>query len=324
MLGAGPVVGLRLARSEPAPPTVAPCEPGSRALTTPPDGQIAFSRTIFDPATNTPTGGDIWSVATDGSDLVAVDRPARDRAGPRPGPRTASASRSLGIDSVSTGDIWLIDADPTAADRHLTQLTDGAGLEVRSGVVARWAIDRLRRRLAGAPSVWIRSADGTGEARRVVDGNWPSWTPDGTRLLVTVGTDFTDTEAWPTSTSTAASRRSCRSGCRTPRRVPSTPWAGSPSCRARTTTRTRPVDLERGRLHGRARWRPRPVADHEHAGERPLAALVVAVERLARLHERRRHEPGRASRSSFRRASRSTSPSGAYDAFPAWRPEPAS
>lgn len=42
--------------------------------------------------------------------------------------------------------------------------------------------------------MWIRSADATGEARRVVDGNWPSWTPDGTRLLITVGTDFTDTK----------------------------------------------------------------------------------------------------------------------------------
>ena len=95
---------------------------------------------------------------------------------------------------MSSGDIWLIDADPTAADRHLTQLTDGAGLEFAPA----WSPDG--RSIAyvadwqGSPSVWIRSADATGEARRVVDGNWPSWTPDGTRLLVTVGKDFTDTK----------------------------------------------------------------------------------------------------------------------------------
>ena len=28
----------------------------------------------------------------------------------------------------------------------------------------------------------------------MVDGNWPSWTPDGARLLVTIGKDFTDTK----------------------------------------------------------------------------------------------------------------------------------
>ena len=162
-------------------------------MTTPPDGQIAFSRTTFDAATRTPTGGDIWSVATDGSGLVQLtDLPEIELypAWSPDGGRLAFAR----LDGMSDGDIWLIDADPTAADRHLTQLTDGDGL----AFAPTWSPDG--RSIAyvddwqGAPSVWIRSADATREPRRVTDGNWPSWTPDGSRLLVTVGTDFTDTK----------------------------------------------------------------------------------------------------------------------------------
>jgi TolB protein len=162
-------------------------------VTTPPDGQIAFSRTAFDPATRAPTRGDIWSVGTDGSDLTQLtDQPEIELypAWSPDGQRLAFAR----LDSMSKGDIWLIDADPTASDRHLIQLTDGDALEFAPA----WSPDG--RSIAyvddwqGAPSVWIRSADATGEARRVADGNWPSWTPDGSRLLVTVGTDFTDTK----------------------------------------------------------------------------------------------------------------------------------
>jgi Tol biopolymer transport system component len=162
-------------------------------VTTPPDGRIAFSRTDFDPETNTPTGGDIWSVATDGSDLIRLTELPEIELSPAWSPDGQRLAFTR-LDTMTSGDIWLIDADPTAADRHLTQLTDGAGLEAAPA----WSPDG--RSIAyvddwqGAPSVWIVSAGATGEARRVVDGNWPSWTPDGTRLLVTVGTDFSDAE----------------------------------------------------------------------------------------------------------------------------------
>ena len=189
MLGASLLCGCASPGASP-PATVAPATPEATG-TTPPDGRIAFSRTVFDPDTRTPTGGDIWSVATDGSDLLQLtDLPEIELA-----PAWSPDGQRLAftrLDSVSSGDIWLIDADPTAADRHLTQLTDGAGLEAAPA----WSPDG--RSIAyvddwqGSPSVWIRSADATGEARHVVDGNWPSWTPDGTRLLVTVGADFKD------------------------------------------------------------------------------------------------------------------------------------
>ncbi len=191
LLGLGILTGCagQAATSPSTPPPASP-EPSAAR---PPDGRIAFARTVFDPSANTPTGGDIWSVATDGSDLQRLtDTPEIElfTAWSPDGSRLAFVS----IESATSGDIWLIDADPAAADRHLTQLTDGPGIE---GAPA-WSPDgRLIAYVddwQGAPSVWIRSSDGADDARRVSDGNWPSWTPDGKRLLVTVGADFTDTE----------------------------------------------------------------------------------------------------------------------------------
>ena len=80
MLGAGLLTGCASPVASPSPSapvapstanpsaTVAPSSPAAGA-TPPPDGLIAFARTTFDPATRQPTGGDIWSVTTDGSDL---------------------------------------------------------------------------------------------------------------------------------------------------------------------------------------------------------------------------------------------------------------
>ncbi|HEX6868015.1 MAG TPA: hypothetical protein VF119_04370, partial [Candidatus Limnocylindrales bacterium] len=171
--------------------SVAPSNGGN--VTAPPEGRIAFGRTTFDPATNTPTGGDIWSVATDGADLVQLTDLPEIELYPAWSPDGSRFAFVRAADT-STGDVWVIDADPSAADRHLTRLTDGAGLEFAPAWSpdGRWIayVDDWQ----AAPSVWIRPADGSGEAQRVVDGNWPSWTPDSERLLVTVGSDFKDTQ----------------------------------------------------------------------------------------------------------------------------------
>jgi Tol biopolymer transport system component len=29
------------------------------------------------------------------------------------------------------------------------------------------------------PSIWVMNADGSGQKKRLVDGTWPSWSPDG-------------------------------------------------------------------------------------------------------------------------------------------------
>jgi Tol biopolymer transport system component len=191
LLGLGLLSGCAAPAGSPS-ATVEPADPETSAAT-PPDGRIAFSRTVFDPATNTPTGGDIWSVAADGSDLVQLtDTPEIELY-----PAWSPDGRRLAfvrLSDMSNGDIWVIDADATAADRHLTQLTDGQALEFAPA----WSPDGTDIAYVDdwqdAPSIWIRAADGTGDARRIADGNWPSWTPDGSRLLVTVGADFTDTE----------------------------------------------------------------------------------------------------------------------------------
>ena len=162
------------------------------AIVGPPDGRIAFTRATFDTASNTPTAGDLWSIGTDGSDLVRLtDLPEFELF-----PAWSPDGRRLAFvrgDGRSSGDVWLIDADPTAADRHLTKLTDEAGME---GAPA-WSPDgRWIAYVAdwqASAGVWIRPSDGTGKAKRLTDGNWPSWTPDGTRLLITVGPDFDET-----------------------------------------------------------------------------------------------------------------------------------
>jgi TolB protein len=172
--------------------TVAPSD-SEGVVATPPMGRIAFARTVLDPATNTPTAGDLWSVATDGSDLVRLT----DLPGIELFPAWSPDAQRLAfvlLNDVDIGDLWVIDADPTAADRHLTQLTDGPGIE---GAPA-WSPDGQSIAYVAdwqdAPSIWIRPSDGTGEPRQLTDGNWPSWTPDGTRLLITTAADFADAE----------------------------------------------------------------------------------------------------------------------------------
>jgi Tol biopolymer transport system component len=40
----------------------------------------------------------------------------------------------------------------------------------------------------GDPSIWVMDADGAGH-KQLVDGNWPSWSPDSVRLVYTTFSD---------------------------------------------------------------------------------------------------------------------------------------
>ena len=63
----------------------------------------------------------------------------------------------------------------------------GSGHRGRAGLVARRDADRLRRPIGRALERLDPRGGRVGEPTHVIDGNWPSWTPDGTRLLVTLG-----------------------------------------------------------------------------------------------------------------------------------------
>ncbi len=178
--------------SDPPGPATVPPGPAQPDIAVPPAGRIAFSRLEVDAKSGMPTAADIWSVATDGSDPVRLtDLP--DLGAMASWSPDASRLVFSRFTSRIEGDLWIIDADPSAPDRHLRQLTEGPGVE---GAAA-WSPDGASIAYVtdwqGAGSIWIRAADGSGEPRHVIDGNWPSWTPDGSRLLVTLGADFKET-----------------------------------------------------------------------------------------------------------------------------------
>jgi Tol biopolymer transport system component len=176
------------ATAVPGPATVPP-GPGQPDAPAPPAGRIAFARLEQGPTPDEPSGADLWSVSTDGSDLIRLtDLPELELfPGWSPDAGRLVFSR---LESLAEGDLWVIDADPIAADRHLRQLTEGPGLEA----AAAWSPDGAWIAYVtdwhNNASIWIRAADGSGEPKHVIDGNWPSWTPDGSRLLVTLGSDF--------------------------------------------------------------------------------------------------------------------------------------
>lgn len=161
-------------------------------VTKPPPGRIAFTRLEVDAATHVPKGADLWSIATDGSDLVRLTDLPELEGFPAWSPDGARLAFTR-FSADSGGDIWIIDADPTSSKRHLRQLTNEPLME---GAPA-WSPDGTQIAYVAdwqsAASIWIRAADGSGAPRHVIEGNWPSWTPDGKRLLVTLGVDFKDT-----------------------------------------------------------------------------------------------------------------------------------
>lgn len=183
---------LTVAPDPPAGPPSPPPGPAQPDVAVPPAGRIAFARIEVDLGTTIPSGADLWSVATDGSDLVRLTDLPEFELMPTWSPDAGQLVFSRLTDE-SEGDLWIIDADPTASDRHLRQLTEGPGIE---GAPA-WSPDGTQIAFVTDwqhnPGIWIRASDGSAEPRHVIDGNWPSWTPDGSRLLVTLGRDFAAT-----------------------------------------------------------------------------------------------------------------------------------
>lgn len=82
--------------------------------------------------------------------------------------------------------IFTMDVDGNQA----TRLTDGSGEDF----FPQWSPDGKHiayiANFNSGPSIRLMNADGSND-RELTSGNWPSWTPDGRRLLITVGADWT-------------------------------------------------------------------------------------------------------------------------------------
>ena len=301
----------RLSRPEPASPT---------GRSRPPAGSPSPASSRARRRANLPAA-DLWSVATDGSDLVRLTDLPEFELFPAWSPDATRLVFSR-LESQAEGDLWIIDADPTASDRHLRQLTEGPGLEA----AAAWSPDGAWIAYVADwhnnASIWIRAADGSGEPRRVIDGNWPSWTPDGSRLLVTLGSDFKATtlafvsvdggepEALPIQVPNASEGSVSPLG-EIAFVSSENDYAGDPATWNEDIYTIGP-DGRRG---------PTRIIDTPE--QRPLAAELVARWRLVRLHPRRPAQQ----RSRIAIVVGTGEPryltDGSYDLFPAWRPDPA-
>ena len=144
------------------------------------EGQIAFTRTPKE--TGTDIEADIYTINVDGSgerrlthtpDIDGLTSWSPD------GQRLAFVSDRAG---GGNWEIYLMDSDGTH-QRRLTRTP-----EQDEDFVA-WSPDGEKLAyVTGSfgydPSLWVMNADGSGHKKRLVDGTWPSWSPDGEERIV--------------------------------------------------------------------------------------------------------------------------------------------
>lgn len=164
-----------------------PGAPTATPLATPttvaaPEGRIAFTCVVS--TAGQPTASGIWIVdAAGGEPQPLIDGPEIETfpAWSPDGTRIAYVTGS----SFGDGDIWVANADGSDA----RQLTDRPGREWAPA----WSPDG--RRIAfvttdGGSQVWTLVVDEDVPPRAIVPAHWPSWSPRGDQLVITVGDSF--------------------------------------------------------------------------------------------------------------------------------------
>ncbi len=154
-----------------------PATPEAPALA-PGVARIAFTRATAG------AEADIWIAAADGSGEIRLTRDAGLEMAPAWSP---DATRIAFVSDRDGGDLDLYTIATDGTD--LRQLTDLAGDEFSPA----WSPDgttiAYSRSHRFRADVRVIGADGSDD-RRLLRGQWPSWSPDSTRLLVTLG-EFT-------------------------------------------------------------------------------------------------------------------------------------
>lgn len=165
----------------PSPPTSTPSASPSGSAAEP-VGRIAFTRIVA--AEGQPTAGGIWIVgAAGGTPEPLIDGPGIETF-PAWSPDGTRIAYVVGP-TFADGDIWIANADGSDA----RQLTDRAGREWAPA----WSPDG--RRIAYVTTdegsqVWTDVVDEDVPPRAIVPAHWPSWSPEGDQLVITVGDSF--------------------------------------------------------------------------------------------------------------------------------------
>lgn len=175
-------IAVAAAACQASPTPVAPTATPLAPPTPEPEGRIAFTRVVA--IDGRPTAGGIWIVdAAGGEPEPLIDGPDIETfpAWSPDGTRIAYVTGS----TFGDGDVWVANADGSDA----RQLTDRPG---REWALA-WSPDG--RRLAfvttdGGSQVWTLVVDEDVPPRAIVPAHWPSWSPQGDQLVITVGDSF--------------------------------------------------------------------------------------------------------------------------------------